>query len=44
MIQYLCLNAEEPDFLTTLEMLDINAWHPSLSLETNLYPQISRAP
>lgn len=28
------LNAEEPDFLTALEMLDINiAWHPSLSLE-----------
>jgi len=28
------LNAEEPDLLTALEMLDINvAWHPSLSLE-----------
>lgn len=28
------LNAEEPDVLTALEMLDINiAWHPSLSLE-----------
>ena len=28
------LNAEEPDLLTALEMLEINvAWHPSLSLE-----------
>ncbi|MCF6148425.1 MAG: hypothetical protein E3K37_07175 [Candidatus Kuenenia sp.] len=28
------LNAEEPDLLTALEMLDINvAWHPSISLE-----------
>ncbi len=28
------LNAEEPDLLTTLAILDINiAWHPSLSLE-----------
>lgn len=28
------LNAEDPDLLTALEMLDINiAWHPSISLE-----------